>query len=164
MTDFRHHYIPCFYTKRWLDNGGKIRCHSYQRDNLKLGLWSPKGTGCTCFSISSKVKCVRWVNNWVAKNSYLFKVINQTQWEVRAYSPEYELERIAYISNPYFLSNNPSQHKLSLVFISKSLASTKQLNKPYLSSMFEGPIPTYDVANEKKYEFEVKNSYFPLYF
>lgn len=103
-------------------------------------------------------------NNWVAKNDYLFRIVNTAHWQVKAYLPEYQLERVTYIKNPYFLSDNPAQKSIELSFITRGLDSIKYLNKPYLASRYAGPIATYETASSKEHTLEVKKSLFPLFF
>lgn len=103
-------------------------------------------------------------DNWSSKNDYLFKLINQQQWQIKAYLPEYELERVAYVKNPYFISDVPSQAVIRLTFLSKGLDSEKNLDEPYLSSQFSGPIATYEQRDETAKNFELIDSYYPLYF
>lgn len=99
----------------------------------------------------------------INKDDFLFSVIQTNNFKISAFMPEYDLQRITFIENPIFLSDNPNQPPLPLTFVNRSSAAIKNLPSPYLASSFKGPIPIYE-AQHNFTEFVVKDSYFPLTF
>ncbi|KTD63289.1 hypothetical protein Lsan_1407 [Legionella santicrucis] len=41
----RHHYLPQFYSKNWMNSEGKIHCYKFINGKIQEDLWAPKGTG-----------------------------------------------------------------------------------------------------------------------
>ncbi len=100
---------------------------------------------------------------WVNQSQRLFSLVQSGHFHVQAYLPEYELDRIRFIKDAWFISNSVGLPLIPLVFKNKGQVSVESLSRPYLASVYGGPISVYE-SRQPTQSYEVKDSYFPLYF
>lgn len=99
----------------------------------------------------------------ISKDTFLFSILNLAEYQVMAYIPEYELNRIEYMREPVFLSDNANQPAIPLSFKSKSVYAQQTLSTPYLASTYEGVISVYPTTHPTQ-EVKLKDSYFQMNF
>lgn len=103
-------------------------------------------------------------SRWYAESTFLMSVITLSQWQVIAYVSENDLNRISKsIHNGFFLSNLPDEPSLHLKLSSQSIARASQLDNPYLSNTYGGPL-TVNASGSAQSHLTLNQSVFPITF
>lgn len=101
-------------------------------------------------------------NRWYKEDTFLMSIINNQDMTITAFIPENALDRVKFIKDAYFLSDNANTPAIPLKLISKPIASSSNLDSPYLASTYAGPLAI--VGHDKANPFQLKDSIYEYRF